>query len=410
MTQIGEGVAVAIPKPSDPTKSPDPTLTARWSRPDVTPDHNAEWPLSDPPENPDPASKPERAIVRLIAATTDVPDGTKAEITIHRCDNDAVVEDHDKVLEGLEVRAGVVVSSKTKKPPEFIFTAKHFDCKAEKTPWDPWDTPFFYFKVEVDHQGLEAQTSKDFKGEAGKVLRVGYWHACLSDWFADNEHDPTCGECEEEYPGETHCPEHGWELYTGLSTQAEMREIGALLRQPNHHVYERAFDETFVRNSIPANAWGSAIRNCFVYHQASHGNIDTIFFGRTAFGPSSVKKTADVPSVPRYLVYLNICLAGKKSNLADAFIGRGTQNVLAFRVSIPDGDARELAQRFYKRWARSYGCDPGKIAPTFWEVAPFFWWTMEPVLYGPGGGKVRVWHRLGKAIEGLATSISDLFK
>lgn len=396
MTQLGEPVTVVIPKPVV-KKDPDPTLRVRWSKPIVTPDFNNEWRLTTPPENPDPTRKPERAKVRLLASTTRVPNGTSVTITIHRCDNDDVVTDHEKKLDGLQVQHNRVVNPKTGKPPEFIFVAKHFDCKAKKTPWDPWDKPFFYFKVSISHKGLKGETSKDFKAKPADVLRVKYWHACLSDWFADNS-PSFCKKCGAEYPkGTAKCAADGTKLtHTYLSTGDEMREIAGILSGvSNHEAYQCSFDQVFdndndgVPEAIPVEDWGSAIRNTYCYHHASHGNVDRIFLGETGFKPADVNNTGALPSVPRYLVYLNICLAGKKPGLGNAFVGRGTQNLIGFRLSIPDSHARKMARRFYTRWAgRHHRCDPSKIAQLFWTVAPPFYKTMRPVLMGPGGGKV----------------------
>jgi len=55
-------------------------------------------------------------------------------------------------------------------------------------------------------------------------------------------------------------------------------------------------------------------------------------------------------------------------------------------MAIPDDDARLMARRFYTTWVGTYGCDPTKIAEVFFQVAPPFWRTMGPHLFGAGGG------------------------
>jgi len=212
-----------------------------------------------------------------------------------------------------------------------------------------------------------------------------------------------------------------------------MNEIAQLLRLSHHRVYRRAFNQ----NNVPVNLWGSVLRNTYAYHHASHGDIfdfarnrslntnanppttpvgswkSAVVLGQTWFGEAQVKQTGNVPSVPRYLVYMDTCVAGWEPSLGNAFIGRGTQNYIAFRMYIPDGDARSMARRFYRKWARVHRCDPSKIAPVFWDVGAPFYNSMRPILMGAGGGHItgsKTGNSMKQAIGGLVTSFQSLFK
>jgi hypothetical protein len=335
----------------------------------------------------------------------------------------------DGSIDGLEVRGNRVIDPATGRAPFFVFEAKH-------TPWDPWDKPFFYFKVSVDHQGLRGETPKDYRNRRRRrrVLRVRYWHASVSDAIADT---PAGG---------------------NLTTQAEMREIARLLRRRHHRVYKRAFNQ----NNVPVNLWGSVLRNTYCYHHASHGTIfdfgtnrslrefacptdgalflspppprqcpthavalvrtnpprspvgswqSVVVLGRTRFGAPQVNQVANVPSVPRYLVYMDTCVAGWEPSLGNAFINRGTQNYLAFRKYIPDGDARLMARRFYRKWARTHRCNPNRIAPIFWDVGAPFYHSMRPVLMGSGGGQIasqQMINDMNEALTGMIADINDV--
>lgn len=400
MTEIGELVGIILPGlTGDPEeKEPKATLRARWSRTGVNPDYNRRWPPKSPPLSK--GDEPSSTKARMLVRTRHVPDGTKASITVHHCHTGAKVEDGD--ITGLEVKGNRVIDPKTGRAPEFIFEAKH-------KPWDPWDKPFFYFKVEVQHQGLKGETPKDYRKKRGKVLRVRYWHASVADAIADT---PAGG---------------------NLTTRSEMNEIAQLLRLSHHRVYRRAFNQ----QNVPVNLWGSVLRNTYAYHHASHGDIynfgtnqslnvqpnpptnavgswrSTVVLGNTWFGAAQVNQAGNVPSVPRYLVYMDCCVAGWEPTLGQAFLGRGTQNYLAFRMYIPDRDARAMARKFYRKWARVHKCDPSKIAPVFWDVGAPYYNSMRPVLMGTGGGQIsqsRRVNRMNKAIGGLVASIGQILK
>ena len=59
----------------------------------------------------------------------------------------------------------------TGEPPVWWFESPEFMDDTEDAPWHPWDKPFFYFKVQVDYQGLEAETPKDCEGQRGETLQ-----------------------------------------------------------------------------------------------------------------------------------------------------------------------------------------------------------------------------------------------
>jgi len=230
--------APAAPRGGEPwsTKEPDdayehcpePTITARWSKPEVLPLHNTNWPPTDPPRD----VVPDDAKVQMLVETTHVPDGTGAVVFIHHCHTDALVR--EGVLTNLVVRGGRVVHKTTGEPPEFVFTA-------EQMPWDPWAAPFFYFKVKVHHQGLATETPKDYEAREEQTLRVLYWHVCVADDYADQG---------------------------GLNTGDEMKAIAAILRSPEHH---RATDHVFFteRRIDPivgssAYHWPEVLKGCDV--------------------------------------------------------------------------------------------------------------------------------------------------
>jgi hypothetical protein len=416
---VGEPVGVALPPPPEVLAEPEPSLKAKWGEATVAPNHNKSWPPKTPPS--DPGRVPAEARARMIVRTKHVPAGTSATITVHHCHSGALVKD-GKVT-GLEVRANRVIDPKTKAPPIFVFEDKH-------KVWDPWDKPFFFFKVEIAYKGLKGETPKDYKGQPSKVLRVKYWYIIVADAKADTT------------------PPY-------LTTRAEMHEIAFLIGSKKEH--RRAHRKAFNQMNLPVNLWGSVMRNSYAYHHASHGDIvdrvtgaqisqgncptcgtvyvvplgtcpldgatltdpnpptvpvgtwrSVVVLGQTNLGDNEVNQAGDVPSVPRYLVYMDTCVAGWEPSLANAFIGRGTQNYLAFRMYIPDRDARVMARKFYKKWIKTHKGDPGRIAPVYWDVGSPFYGSMQPVLMGPGGGSI---HQLGainalnKVLSGLLSSL-----
>lgn len=366
-------------------KEPEPTIEAKWSKSEVTPDHNSSFPPASAPTD----TVAEEAKVKLLVKTTEVPDGTGASITIYSHVG-APVES----LGELEVKGGKVVDKSSGAEPEWVFQAEH-------QPWTPYDTPFFYFRVSVNFKGLEAETPSDPEKQEQQCLRVIYWHACVSDTRADNN--------------------------DGLTTGAEMAEIAGILGKGKHH---KVLQQGFNQRNVAVNLWGSVLRNTFAYHHASHGDIvdrstgaqldagnqnpprnavgnwrSVICLGRTDLGDAEVSSEPDVPSAPRYLAYLDTCVAGWEPSFANAFINRGTQNVIAFRMYIPDGDARKMARDFYKKWCNTHKCDPDKIPVVFFEAGAPFYRSMRPVLFGQGGGAIK--SPLGQAAQAVSKAISN---
>jgi type VI secretion system VgrG family protein len=384
--------------PKEPKKEPIPSVkTIKWDKAKVLPNHNS----GAPPGGAIPAD----AKVIPTVETENVPDGANALISIHHCVTGARVA----TLKDLVVKGNKVVEKKTGKPPVFTFEAKHL-------PWDPWNTPLFFFRVKLSHKGLSAASPYDLSKDKAKTLRVEYWHMSVSDAIADT---PAGG---------------------NLTTQAEMNEIAGLLRaKPHHKVGTHAFNAA----NVPLNHWGSVLRNSYAYHHASHGNVvdrnnpanwlndptgknppdpqpggnwrSVVVLGSTDFGDTETRTKASVPSVPRYLVYMDTCVAAWERSLGEAFVARGTRNYLAFRCYIPDGDARAMARNFYQKWGNSYQFNPNKIPAVFFDVGSPYYHSMRPVLMGEGGGSIshpwlQPFTALGRAISGFVTSVASLLK
>lgn len=394
--QDPKGSGQAAEKTKKEEKQPEPTIEAKWSKSEVTPNHNGSFPPATPPTD----TVPAECKAQMLVSTTEVPDGTPASITVYNHAGIPVGE----ALTGLEVKGGKVIDKASGKEPERVFEAKH-------DPWSPYATPFFYFHVAVSFKNLEATTPKDFKKQEKQCLRVVYWHVCVADLRADAN--------------------------DGLTTGAEMAEIAGILTKANHH---KALQQGFNQRDVPVNLWGSVVRNSYAYHQASHGDIrdrstgkqldagnknpptnsvgnwrSVVCLGRSNFGDAEVSQTANVPSAPRYLAYLDTCVAGWEPSFANAFLNRGTRNVIAFRMYIPDGAARKMARDFYKKWSGTYKCDPDKIPAVFFETGAPHYGSMRPVLYGYGGGAIKspamqAVEAVGKAISNAVKSITDLFK
>jgi hypothetical protein len=349
-------------------KVPRATLQVKWSKPKVTPNHNNSWPPATPPTD----TIPEEAKVQLIAETKNVPDGTTAAIVIMRCKTHTAIP--DGVLANLLVRGGKVVDPKTGNSPEWVFEAKH-------DPWGLWDAPFFYFICSVDYQNLVEETPSDYKKKESACLRVKYWHKCIA---ADDPGSPLAGvlpECNA--------------VFAMLNGVPESKSTSSKLATPE----------------ISVAKYGSLLRNTYVFHQASHGNAlkrsDGSFMpdadpGETKyvksqwrsvvhitphprFGDAQIKNKTLVPSVPRYLYYASCCLTGWESSFASNMVARGTRNVIAFRRTIPDGEAQIMAKTFYKRWAGTYKLNPIKIPECFLKAGRDHYPNMKPILYGAGG-------------------------
>jgi hypothetical protein len=351
---------------------PTPTIKVKWSKKRVTPDHNSTWPPATPPTD----KVPKEAKVELVIETTNVPDGTPAFAEIRRCATGKILR--KGTIKELSVKGNKVIDNKTGKPPVWVFDARH-------APWNPWDKPFFYFTVSVNYMGLKAETPKDFKANEKDCLRVLYWHYCVAESSTLKGVLPEC------------------QLVAGI-----------LKGVPN----SKAAVQNLTTINVPLARYGSLLRNTYVFHMASHGNVrhrtkkpppsigtvtssqppddvpdpknwrSVVSITPSRFGDVEVNTVASVPSVPRYLFYSSTCLSGWEPSFANALIKRGCRNVLAFRRTIPDAEAPLLARKFYRRWANNYKLDPEKIPDCFFKVAPDHYKNMRPVLYGKGGGRI----------------------
>lgn len=348
----------------------EPTITARWSKESVTPDHNSTYPPATPPTD----TIPDEAQVECIVETTIVPDGTSATIEIRHCHTDSIV--HNGTFRNLEVQGNRVIDVDTNQPLVWVFRADH-------QPWDPWDKPFYYFKVTVDYQDLEEETEKDFESNETDCLRVIYWHCCVAE---------------------------------SSSLAGVLPECNTVQGILNGVAGSKAAVQDITNINEPLNRYGSLLRNTYVFHEASHGNVQNRSTGAsissvtssqppddvanpsewrsvvsitpTRFGDTEIANDASVPSVPRYLFYSSTCLTGWESSFADALIKRGTRNIIAFRRTIPDSEAPVLARKFYNCWAGTYNLNPEKIPDCFFKEAADHYDNMHPVLFGQGGGKI----------------------
>jgi len=351
------------------------TIAAQWSKAELEPLRNSSYPPASAPTD----TVPEACRVELVVQTRGVPDETPARIQIKHAETGAAIPGGN--LENLVVRGDVVVDRDTGEKPVWSFGAEH-------DLWDPWDRPWYFFSVEVEHASLRADSPKAHVDQPDDVLRILWWFVSASDAIADT---PAGG---------------------GLTTQEEMNEIADLLSpDPHRKIGRTAFNQVHVSNA----EWGSVIRNSYGYHHSSHGDFicrvdgaqfdsgandmptvcphdpshpgrSVIYIGDSPFGDAECSDPNEVPSTPRVLAYLNTCVAGFESSFADALIARGTRNVIAFRKYIPDDDAREMARQFYRKWTQVHKGDPEKIPEVFFSVAPPFYDSMRPVLFGAGGG------------------------
>lgn len=347
----------------------DATLTARWSKSEVTPNHNSQWPPSDAPYD----AVPEEAKVRMIADTTHIGDGTPATITIHHCLTDALIP--EGVVDGLEVCGNQVVDryqpcGDFEASPNIVLceNCAHYDAVADRcTGASPFGTGW----------------TPPGRGRAALVC-PGYAdkpfvQCCNCAHFEPSPTRPTLlGTCTSDAPwqGSTEQGAASRKLCGSFSPSSEPMGLEPVT---GGSLNSTACEE----NPVTTAQWGSLVRNTYVYHQTSHGtaqNGGSIALGHVLIDAADVSDTAAVPSVPRYLVYLNMCLAGKKPDLAKAFINRGTYRVLAFRVSIDDNCSIAFAKDFYETW-RDYGFDPMKINQTFFETTAPYTEQLEPKLF-----------------------------
>lgn len=362
-------------------------------------------------------STPGTCEVTADVQVTNVPDGKKGQVALHHCASGAMVK--GTRIE-CKVQGGKLVAAKTGKPPAIKFDAA-------KMPWDPWNQPFFYLVASVKHGGLKVETPKDLK-DGGKSLRVKYWSVAVADGWADT---PAGG---------------------NLTTQAEAQEIARILKSIPNSVAE----PHVIKVPKPTLAqWGKQLSNTYAYHHGSHGTaadrtnpnvfIDTdpppAGFGNPpvcpvgnwrsvvvlsypargggmsylALGDNELRDEKTFPSTPRYLAYLDCCLAGWEPSLGRAFSARGTRYVIAFRMAIPDGDARAMARGFYTKWVRTHKLDPDKIRSLFFEVGTAYYGSMRPVIIGTKYEPIpsafeRAVEKVKQAIDGVVSAIGSLFK
>lgn len=380
----GTGPGPGPDKPNDKPGKPTPTLTVRWSKPEVTPDHNSSYPPATAPTDVVPAE----AKVQLIGETTNVPDGTSATMTIYHCATGAQVP--EAAFSGLEVRGGKVVVASTGQPPEWFFDARH-------DLWAPWNKPWYFFQCDVAFEGLSKQTPRDFAKQAGDCLRLKYWHPCV---------------CESS---------------TLSGVLPEVNTVSGILAKVPHSA---AHVENITSPDLSRANYGSLIRNSYAFHQASHGNAlkrsdnsgmpdddpgDSKYTKSEwrsivhmtpspRFGDLQIGATGSFPSMPRYLYYASTCLTGWEPSFANAMLARGTRNVLAFRCTIPDAEAPALAKKFYTRWAAAQ-LDPSKIPDCFFKTAPDHHKNMKPILYGAGGGHTKGF--VENAVDTVVDAIKD---
>jgi hypothetical protein len=331
--------------PDTEEKEAVPTVKAKWGKASVTPPH----PKPGAAKSPGFDDIPDDSKAALEIDTTDVPDNVPGYVSVIHAASGRTVS--GKGLGKVKVKGNKVVDEATGTAPEWSLP------NGEK-PYDPWDAPFYAFQVKLEYEYLAAETPKDFKAKEAEMLRLDYWHACVSDAVADAG---------------------------GLTTVPEMNEIGGILAgQPHHQTHNQSFVAADASDNLPA-LLGGALRNTYVYHHSSHGNVGLIALCHVRITDTEILDKKLFPQLPHYLAYLNCCLTGQEPDFSRALIRRGTRNVIAFKVSIPDNDARSMARQFYNSWCQVHKCDPAKIATVYSQVHPPFDGTMSPVLYGKDG-------------------------
>ncbi|MBN4052602.1 hypothetical protein JYT82_00655 [bacterium AH-315-K20] len=431
-TKAPEGKKSDEDKPDKKQKEePKATAKAKWEKEFVLPNHNSSFPPTTPPTD----VIPEIAKSRMIVETEHVPDGTPATISVSHVFGDSV---KDGTIEELEVKDNKVVSKTTGQPPVWIFESKH-------KPWEVWDTPYFRFSCSIRYQSLSAETTDDYKARKGECLRVRYWTYCLA-------------------------PRSG---LTG--TQTEGAALKGKLDDAGIHSAAVFTGQGASSDTDAYNLFGSAMRNTYCFHIGCHGNVarradkwlPTAFIhssvddpadfkkhgkkgklprptkswrghicygattrisfvdfaskGRVAYnnhelGDTEIATKADIPSVPRYLLYVSCCLVGWDASFADEVTSRGCQNVIAFRKTIGDNIAVSKATEFFDAWKKT-GLDPYKIPPIFFRVYADVYTSMRPVLFGRSGGEissrgiVNSANAIGSAVTGSVLKFAhSLFK
>ena len=357
--------------PSTVTVSPAPEpgqITPTWEKPFVIPLHNGAFPPSTPPTD---GTIPDDAKAKLAVATTGIPDGTAATISVRHCETNASVFE----ISGLEVRSNQVVDATSGQPPVFTFPVG-------TNPWSLWDKPFFYFRVTINGRSVDSE--KDYHAHAAQCLRVKLFVQCVSD-------SKTPDILHQALPEATGVQS----IVNGVpGAQALLQDITITIRD------------------VKVNA--SLFRNAYAVHIACHGDCITRGHGFSIqrgtdpppldvenpagwsaivaasedldYADADVSNGTTTPSVPTVLFYGSCCLTGYVPSFADAMIARGCRNLILFRMSIPDSEAPVFANQFWNAWA-GFHFDPEKIHDCFFRNAGDHYDTMRPVLYGSGGAR-----------------------
>ena len=360
-------------------KSPE-IVECKWAKDEVYPVMNAGWPPKQAPYD----DIPERCKAALLVRTKDVPDNTPVKITVHPCywnkkQELEALKDPEKLLDDLKVVGNRVVKGDTKHAPVWWFDARN------KLWWPDWKTPFYYFKVSIEGQKLKDQTPNEvYIGRTAECLRLLYNHVGIADLIAETN----CG-------GSLRITRDAalWHKTCSKGIKDQFSPLATLME--SHKAYVHHFNQF----KVLLEHWGSLVRNTYAYYQTSHGTGpdqkvskffgkdfsktftggSAIMFGSTWPGKghwnclyragtkitaSSVGQQNKVPSVPRFLAYLNCCLTAAEPSLVSSFINRGTKWVIGFEIPIGDTIARRTMKVFYDNW-RDTGYDPEEVKNVF---------------------------------------------
>ncbi|MFO0756133.1 MAG: CHAT domain-containing protein [Byssovorax sp.] len=364
-----------------PDPSPAPSvlpwlgqIVPRWSRETVTAVHNERFPDGHPTD--DTATIPDDARVALLVDVTHVDDETPAPIRVRHATTG--LELPGIGVRGAIVRGDRVIDPRTGEPPELTFTAANM-------PWQVRQTPYFYFEVTIG--GRAVQTPRDFRARPAECLRVITFSAAVACVYTSDASLTVAGTAVRLPPLRSTAPE----------AEAVAEALG---RVPG----SAAAAQVLASHRISARDLGALLRNTAVAHLAAHGLVahrteprllahppedgadpreyrSLLVLGRDLLGDEEIHRVTDIPSVPRYLLYLSACLGGWEPSLCEAAIARGCRYVIAFQSDVFDDESLAMAREFYARWA-AYGLEPSKIPECFYQVAPRHEARMRPVLFG----------------------------
>jgi len=415
--------------PEEP-EEPDPTITAKWSKHEVVPNHNSTYPPATAPTD----TIPDDAKVEMIVDTTNVPDGTTASITVRHCVTGAAVT--DGTIANLVVQGNQVVDDMSGERPVFVWEAKH-------DPWSIWNKPFYYFDVTVDYRGLADETPKDFKRKRRKCVRVLYWSITWADTTSGLSGVAPEGRGVRRAINKRRLKSKC--ITNNQSAHTPLANVGSVFRNtyamhigshgnfverstdlPTWHyqsgtINPPSFTYTGARGQLPSTAFRSTItmgRHTprFVNFPAPSRRTLPFQWQCDQLGDTEVGVVANFPSMPKVLLYASCCLAGWESSFADAVVGRGCQNVIAFRKAVPDDDAKNMGRRYFRRWAREK-LDPAKVPSVFFRIGRRYYGSMRPVLFGLQAGAIAggagtaataQTEALNETINDLSIAIEDL--